>query len=73
MLYLIFLAGEFLKFVPAIRSLSNCGIGEAKATYQHLAKPGRKCHHCNTELGQGPIVDCTKCRAVNLIWEPSNL
>ena len=61
-------ANEFLQFVPRIRQLTRCGIGEAKATYLHLAKAGRECHRCDTPLASGEIVDCAKCKSLNLVW-----
>ncbi len=68
-LFDIYTADQFLRFVPRIREISGCGIGEAKATYLHLAAAGRKCHRCSTLLGLGEIVDCSKCESLNLVWE----
>ena len=61
-------ANEFLQFVPRIRQLTQCGIGEAKATYLHLAKSGGQCHYCGTPLASADIVDCAKCKSLNLVW-----
>jgi hypothetical protein len=69
-LYSIFLKkNDYLEFVQKILKLTGCEISEAKATYLHLAAPGRKCHRCESALEQGNIVDCKKCNSVNIIWE----
>ena len=59
---------EFLRFIPRIREITGCGVAEAKATYLHLAKIDRQCHRCSARLEPGDVVDCPKCRSLNLIW-----
>lgn len=63
---------DFLGFVPAIRAMTSCSIGEAKATFMHVALPGRRCHQCKSVLGDGAIVDCLRCKSLNLVWEVEN-
>jgi hypothetical protein len=58
---------EFPQFVQALRSVTGCGVGEAKATYLHLTK-STKCHRCEASLPLGTVVDCPKCKALNLCW-----
>jgi hypothetical protein len=67
-LFEIFTRSAFLEFVPRIRALTNCSVGEAKATYLHLALAGRICHRCKTSLPSGTVVDCPKCKALNVVW-----
>ena len=59
---------DFLQFMPRIRQMTGCGVGEAKATYLHLAKVGGQCHRCGTPLPSADIVDCAKCKSLNLVW-----
>jgi hypothetical protein len=68
-LFEIFAHNEFLKFVPRIREFTNCSIGEAKATYLHLALAGRVCHRCQELLPSGEVVDCSKCHSLNIVWQ----
>ena len=71
-LFEIFSHNEFLKFVPRIRELTSCSIGEAKATYLHLALSGSTCHRCKALLPVGEVVDCSKCKSLNIVWSSQN-
>ena len=64
---------DFLGFVPAIRTMTSCSIGEAKATFMHVALSGRRCHWCKSELSEGAIVDCQRCKSLNLVWEAADI
>lgn len=68
-LYARVVKGDFLGFVPAIRTLTSCSIGEAKATFMHVALSGRRCHNCKSVLVEGATVDCERCKSLNLVWE----
>jgi hypothetical protein len=60
---------DFLGFIPAIRTMTSCSHGVAKATLAHIALPGRRCHRCKLILSEGAIVDCGHCKSLNLVWE----
>ena len=47
----------------------GCQLINAKATHEHIARAERKCHRCKTPLEPGDVVDCLKCRSVNLVWD----
>ncbi len=59
---------QFPLFAKALLELTNCTVGEAKATYLHLAPTSGACHRCGSVLPPGAVVDCPKCKSVNLVW-----
>jgi hypothetical protein len=72
-LYAYFKQSDFVRFVKHIREFTSCSLGEAKATYLHLAAAGRFCHRCKESLASGSCVDCGKCKSLNLVWDDENI
>src|SRR5690349_16100401 len=60
---------QHMEFIRVLRSKTGCELKDAKGTMQHISRDGRHCHRCHTELTTGKIVDCQKCRAMNIVLD----
>jgi hypothetical protein len=58
-----------IEAIRLIRNDTGCGLGEAKATEMHIMKRAGECHWCRGPLSEGEIVDCPRCRSLNIsLW-----
>jgi hypothetical protein len=62
-----------MPFIVELRKLTGCGLADAKATLHHIAIQPGVCHWCGSALGsEAPIVDCARCRSLNLQVRPAD-
>ncbi len=59
-------AGKPISAIQRIRELTGAGLRDAKAMYEHLAIRRGECRQCRAPLLDTPVVDCPRCRALNI-------
>ena len=58
-----------IRALMELRDQAGLGLAEAKSVAMHLSDEGHKCHRCHGDLfDEKDVVDCPKCRSLNLRW-----
>src|SRR5262245_32267679 len=55
-----------IEFMSALRESTRCGLADAKAMAGHVVSKLGFCHHCGGEIRDRLLVDCPRCRALNI-------
>ncbi len=55
-----------MEAIQIIRTDTGSGLVEAKNTELHLVKKPGECHWCKSPIPTGELVDCPRCRSLNI-------
>jgi cysteine-rich CPCC protein len=55
-----------MAFIDALRESTGCGLSEAKGVALHVVRTLGRCHRCNGEIRDRLLVDCPRCRSLNI-------
>jgi ribosomal protein S27E len=55
-----------IEFIDALREATGCGLPEAKGVAGHVVSTLGHCHRCNHEIRDRLVVDCPRCRSLNI-------
>jgi ribosomal protein S27E len=55
-----------IEFMSALRESTGCGLVDTKAMAEHVVSKLRCCHRCGREIRDRLLVDCPRCRALNI-------
>jgi len=55
-----------IEFIDALREATACGLAEAKRVAGHMMSTLGRCHRCNREIRDRLLVDCPRCRSLNI-------
>lgn len=55
-----------IEFMTALRESTACSLADAKAMAEHVVSTLGCCHRCGREIRDRLLVDCPRCRALNL-------
>jgi hypothetical protein len=54
------------EFIAALREVTGCSLADAKGVAGHVVTTPGHCHRCNREIRDRLLVDCPRCRSLNI-------
>jgi ribosomal protein S27E len=60
------LARSRIEFIGALREATGCELADAKGVAGHVVSTPRHCHRCKREIRDRLLVDCPRCRSLNI-------